>query len=83
MSTHIVRPIAIKTCQNPLPKANVIATTRRTVGIDQTTLINHIITLSIQPPKYPDIAPSVMPINQEMKSEISPTAIDTLVPTIN
>ena len=48
-STHMVKPTAIKTYQNPLPKTKVIAMTINKVGIDHTTLTNHIIKLSIHP----------------------------------
>ena len=50
-STHMVNPTAIKTCQKPLPKANVIAITNNSVGMDQVTLMIHIIIASTFPPK--------------------------------
>ena len=50
-STHIVSPTATNTCQNPLPRASVIAMTKRRVGIDHVTFITHIIAASTFPPK--------------------------------
>ena len=48
-STHIVSPTATKTCQKPFPNANVIAITISSVGMDQKTLIIHMIISSINP----------------------------------
>ena len=44
-------PIAIYTCQNPLPSEIEIAITNNNVGIDQKTFIIHTTTLSKYPPK--------------------------------
>ncbi len=81
-STHMVSPTAIKTCQNPFPNAKVIAITSSRVGIDQTTLMIHTIRLSSQPLKKPAMAPSVIPINRDMMTEINPTDRLTLAPII-
>src|SRR5690606_5689848 len=80
-STHMVSPTAINTCQNPLPKANVIAITSNNVGIDHVTFIIHIITASILPPKYPAKLPINNPITKEMKTATNPTKKYILAPT--
>ena len=51
MSTHIVRPTATNICQKPLPSTKVMAMTSNTVGMDHTTLMSHMMTLSTQPPR--------------------------------
>src|SRR5690625_1969405 len=79
-STHMVSPTARNTCQTPLPKANVRAITNSKVGIDQVTLISHIITLSIAPPQYPAKAPRLIPRINEIPTAITPTPSEIRVP---
>ena len=81
-STHIVRPTAINTWVNPFPNARVIAITSNKVGIDQTTLIIHMITRSTFPRKNPANDPRRMPIIREMITAINPTDNETLEATI-
>ena len=71
-STHMVRPTAMNTCQNPLPKTNVMAMTKSSVGIDQVTLIIHITIASILPPKYPAKLPIAIPITSDIKTAMNP-----------
>ena len=75
-------PIAIYTCQNPLPSEIEIAITNNNVGIDQKTFIIHTTTLSKYPPKYPPRTPKKTPRTVEINTAIKPIDNETLVPKI-
>ena len=70
-STHIVSPTAKNATQTPLLcNTRLIAITSIMPGIDQTTDINHMITLSTLPPKKPAREPKLIPKSIEIASGI-------------
>ena len=79
-STHIVSPTAIKTWNRPLPKTKVRAITRSKVGIDHITFISQDKTASIRPPKYPETAPTGIPMIKLTKTAMNPTLKLILLP---